>query len=139
MVTCHVTLGNDLLMNCELFFSGFVMANDVDNNRCYMLVHQAKRLNSPCIFITNHDAAFFPHLTIGDEFVPQEAATITTTPSTDQTKETVTTDGDSKKHLQFARCPLQTRISADSSSGYESQPEPNVAGFSKRGRQLTHY
>lgn len=42
------------------------MANDVDNNRCYMLVHQAKRLNSPCILITNHDASFMPHLTIGD-------------------------------------------------------------------------
>ncbi|KOB69241.1 tRNA (Cytosine-5-)-methyltransferase [Operophtera brumata] len=27
--------------------AGFVMANDVDNSRCYMLVHQAKRLNSP--------------------------------------------------------------------------------------------
>ncbi|KAK6629062.1 hypothetical protein RUM43_002879 [Polyplax serrata] len=24
---------------------GFVIANDIDNNRCYMLVHQAKRLN----------------------------------------------------------------------------------------------
>nr|XP_013100653.1 unnamed protein product [Stomoxys calcitrans] len=41
---------------------GFVLANDVDNNRCYMLVHQAKRMNSPCFVVTNHDSAFFPNL-----------------------------------------------------------------------------
>uniref|UniRef100_A0A1A9WT17 tRNA (cytosine(34)-C(5))-methyltransferase n=1 Tax=Glossina brevipalpis TaxID=37001 RepID=A0A1A9WT17_9MUSC len=41
---------------------GFVLANDVDNNRCYMLVHQAKRLNSPCFLVTNHDSAYFPNL-----------------------------------------------------------------------------
>ncbi|XP_004530450.1 tRNA (cytosine(34)-C(5))-methyltransferase [Ceratitis capitata] len=41
---------------------GFVCANDVDNNRCYMLVHQAKRLNSPCFVVTNHDSSFFPNL-----------------------------------------------------------------------------
>ncbi|XP_030568821.1 tRNA (cytosine(34)-C(5))-methyltransferase [Drosophila novamexicana] len=41
---------------------GFVLANDVDNNRCYMLVHQAKRLNSPCLLVTNHDSSFFPNL-----------------------------------------------------------------------------
>ncbi|XP_031842343.2 tRNA (cytosine(34)-C(5))-methyltransferase Nsun2 [Nomia melanderi] len=42
---------------------GFVIANDLDNNRCYMLVHQAKRLNSPVILITNHDASVLPNLT----------------------------------------------------------------------------
>ncbi|CAH1965534.1 unnamed protein product [Acanthoscelides obtectus] len=42
--------------------SGFVIANDVDNKRCYMLVHQAKRLNSPCIVIINHDSAVLPNL-----------------------------------------------------------------------------
>lgn len=41
---------------------GFVVANDVDNNRCYMLVHQAKRLNSPCFLVTNHDSSFYPNL-----------------------------------------------------------------------------
>lgn len=47
--------------------SGFVIANDVDNNRCYMLVHQAKRLNSPCIVITNHDSAVMPNFTVTDK------------------------------------------------------------------------
>ncbi|XP_040154451.1 tRNA (cytosine(34)-C(5))-methyltransferase [Anopheles arabiensis] len=42
--------------------SGFVMANDVDNNRCYMLVHQAKRLNSPCFVVTNGDSSTFPSM-----------------------------------------------------------------------------
>lgn len=41
--------------------TGFVVANDVDNNRCYMLVHQAKRLNSPCFIVTNHDSSFLPN------------------------------------------------------------------------------
>ncbi|KAH8273510.1 hypothetical protein KR018_009055 [Drosophila ironensis] len=43
---------------------GFVLANDVDNNRCYMLVHQAKRLNSPCLLVTNHDSSCFPNLLV---------------------------------------------------------------------------
>lgn len=47
-----------------MFTEGFVIANDLDNNRCYMLVHQAKRLNSPIILITNHDASVLPNFTI---------------------------------------------------------------------------
>lgn len=41
--------------------SGYVIANDIDNKRCYMLVHQAKRLNSPCIAVMNHDSAVLPN------------------------------------------------------------------------------
>ena len=40
---------------------GVVVANDVDNKRCYMLVHQAKRLHSACTVITNHDAGNMPN------------------------------------------------------------------------------
>lgn len=43
---------------------GFVLANDVDNNRCYMLIHQAKRLNTPCFLVTNADASVFPNLVV---------------------------------------------------------------------------
>uniref|UniRef100_A0A3Q3XLJ2 tRNA (cytosine(34)-C(5))-methyltransferase n=1 Tax=Mola mola TaxID=94237 RepID=A0A3Q3XLJ2_MOLML len=46
------------------FPEGFVIANDVDNKRCYLLVHQAKRLNSPCIMVVNHDASCIPTLMI---------------------------------------------------------------------------
>ena len=42
--------------------AGVVVANDADNKRCYMLVHQAKRLKSPCFMVTNHDASVFPML-----------------------------------------------------------------------------
>ncbi|GFT47148.1 hypothetical protein TNCV_3747921 [Trichonephila clavipes] len=45
---------------------GLIVANDLDNKRCYMLVHQAKRLNSPCLLITNNDAANFPNIKIKD-------------------------------------------------------------------------
>lgn len=41
--------------------TGFVIANDMDNTRCYMLVHQLKRLCSPCVVITNHDASQLPN------------------------------------------------------------------------------
>ena len=46
--------------------AGVVVANDVDNKRCYMLVHQAKRLNSPSFMVTNHDASVFPMLYFHD-------------------------------------------------------------------------
>ncbi|KAJ8334518.1 hypothetical protein SKAU_G00401570 [Synaphobranchus kaupii] len=46
------------------FPEGFVIANDVDNKRCYLLVHQAKRLNSPCIMVVNHDASNIPRLQV---------------------------------------------------------------------------
>ncbi|XP_010733993.3 RNA cytosine C(5)-methyltransferase NSUN2 [Larimichthys crocea] len=49
------------------FPEGFVIANDVDNKRCYLLVHQAKRLNSPCIMVVNHDASCIPTLKIDVE------------------------------------------------------------------------
>ena len=39
---------------------GFVLANDSDYKRCHLLVHQAKRLNSPALIVTNHDANFLP-------------------------------------------------------------------------------
>ncbi|XP_054276416.1 tRNA (cytosine(34)-C(5))-methyltransferase-like isoform X2 [Macrosteles quadrilineatus] len=47
--------------------SGVVIANDVDNTRCYMLVHQAKRLNSPCTLVTNHDASIMPNIYLEKE------------------------------------------------------------------------
>lgn len=47
--------------------TGFVIANDIDNSRCYMLVHQAKRLNSPCIAITNHNSQFMPNLFVDND------------------------------------------------------------------------
>eukprot|EP00058_Branchiostoma_floridae_P008503 XP_002593991.1 hypothetical protein BRAFLDRAFT_118815 [Branchiostoma floridae] len=48
----------------QSFPGGFVVANDADNKRCYMLVHQAKRLNSPCFLVTNHDASHMPNMTV---------------------------------------------------------------------------
>jgi 16S rRNA C967 or C1407 C5-methylase (RsmB/RsmF family) len=40
--------------------TGFVVANDVDAQRCNLLTHQTKRMCSPCLMITNHDAQTFP-------------------------------------------------------------------------------
>ncbi|OQR72984.1 tRNA (cytosine(34)-C(5))-methyltransferase-like [Tropilaelaps mercedesae] len=46
--------------------NGLVVANDVDNKRCYMLMHQAKRLRSSCLMVINHDASQLPNLHMAD-------------------------------------------------------------------------
>ena len=47
--------------------SGFVIANDLENKRCYMLMHQLKRLESPNFMIINQDASALPNLRLGDD------------------------------------------------------------------------
>ena len=36
--------------------TGFVIANDANRRRTYMLTHQIKRYNSPNFVVTNHNA-----------------------------------------------------------------------------------
>lgn len=40
--------------------SGCVVANDVEAQRCNLLTHQVKRMCSPALVVTNHDASQFP-------------------------------------------------------------------------------
>ncbi|KAL8796752.1 MAG: hypothetical protein Q9182_007306, partial [Xanthomendoza sp. 2 TL-2023] len=42
--------------------TGLVVANDVDYKRAHMLIHQIKRLNSPNLIVTNHDATMYPSI-----------------------------------------------------------------------------
>lgn len=42
--------------------TGLLIANDTDYKRCHMLVHQLKRLSSPNMIVTNHDATMFPSI-----------------------------------------------------------------------------
>lgn len=42
--------------------TGLLIANDKEYKRAQMLVHQCKRLNSPNLIVTNHDATMFPSL-----------------------------------------------------------------------------
>ena len=42
------------------------------NSRCYMLTHQIKRLQSPCIIVTNHDASIMPNFMIPDTTNPEK-------------------------------------------------------------------
>ena len=51
--------------NGEQLNEGFVIANDMDAKRAYMLTHQARRLNLPAMFVTNNDARKFPNLKSG--------------------------------------------------------------------------
>lgn len=44
-----------------------MVANDVDEQRCYMLVHQVKRISSPCVMMTNYAAQLFPAIQIQED------------------------------------------------------------------------
>lgn len=47
--------------------TGMLVANDSNYKRAQMLVHQVKRLNSPNLIVTNHDATMFPSIKIPSE------------------------------------------------------------------------
>lgn len=47
--------------------SGLLIANDADYKRAHMLIHQMKRLNSPNLIVTNHDATMFPSIKLPSE------------------------------------------------------------------------
>lgn len=47
--------------------SGFVVANDSNIARCYLLTHQVHRLASPAVIITNYDASTFPSLSLQEQ------------------------------------------------------------------------
>lgn len=42
--------------------TGVVVANDADTQRCNMLAHQAQRMRSPALIVTNHEAQSFPQI-----------------------------------------------------------------------------
>ena len=42
--------------------TGLLIANDADYKRAHMLIHQMKRLNSPNLIVTNHDATMYPSI-----------------------------------------------------------------------------
>ncbi|CAK7212435.1 tRNA (cytosine-5-)-methyltransferase ncl1 [Sporothrix bragantina] len=42
--------------------TGVLVANDADYKRSHLLIHQLKRLSSPNIIVTNHDATIYPSL-----------------------------------------------------------------------------
>lgn len=47
--------------------TGLLIANDADYKRAHMLIHQMKRLNSPNLIVTNHDATMFPSIKLPSE------------------------------------------------------------------------
>ncbi|CAL1709673.1 unnamed protein product [Somion occarium] len=47
--------------------SGLLIANDSDNRRTHLLIHQSARLPSPALMVTNHDASIFPVIKIPSE------------------------------------------------------------------------
>ena len=54
--------------------TGLLIANDADYKRAHMLTHQIKRLNSPNIIVTNHDATMFPSIKLPSDPVPEGTA-----------------------------------------------------------------
>lgn len=51
--------------------TGLLIANDVDYKRAHMLVHQMKRLSSPNIVVTNHDATVYPSIKLSSTYSPE--------------------------------------------------------------------
>ncbi|KAI4251329.1 MAG: hypothetical protein LQ352_004918 [Teloschistes flavicans] len=47
--------------------TGLLIANDVDYKRAHMLIHQIKRLHSPNLIVTNHDATMYPSIKLSSE------------------------------------------------------------------------
>lgn len=47
--------------------TGMLIANDMDYKRSHLLIHQLKRLSSPNMIVTNHDATLFPSLKLPSE------------------------------------------------------------------------
>lgn len=47
-----------------------MVANDMELKRCHLLAHQTKRLQSPCVVITNHDASLMPNICLGEDDTP---------------------------------------------------------------------
>jgi 16S rRNA C967 or C1407 C5-methylase (RsmB/RsmF family) len=60
----------------QLTPTGFVVANDADAQRCNLLTHQTKRMCSPCLMVTNHEAQAFPRIraSLLDKPAPGSAA-----------------------------------------------------------------
>ncbi|KKK18038.1 hypothetical protein ARAM_000766 [Aspergillus rambellii] len=42
--------------------TGLLIANDSDHKRAHMLIHQMKRISSPNLIVTNHDATMYPSI-----------------------------------------------------------------------------
>lgn len=55
--------------------TGLLIANDVDYKRAHMLIHQMKRLNSPNLIVTNHDATLYPSIKLPSDPV-REGGTV---------------------------------------------------------------
>lgn len=51
--------------------TGLLIANDADYKRAHLLIHQMKRLNSPNLIVTNHDATIFPSIKLPSEIVSE--------------------------------------------------------------------
>jgi multisite-specific tRNA:(cytosine-C5)-methyltransferase len=52
--------------------TGMLIANDADYKRSHMLIHQLKRLSSPNMIVTNHDATMYPALRIPNPEKPHQ-------------------------------------------------------------------
>lgn len=61
-VYIYIYIFIDGISNLYKKIAGLVVANDADYKRSHMLVHQSKRLQSPCFMATNHDGAHFPNI-----------------------------------------------------------------------------
>ncbi|KAL9602247.1 MAG: hypothetical protein Q9219_001971 [cf. Caloplaca sp. 3 TL-2023] len=85
--------------------TGLLICNDVDYKRAHMLIHQMKRLNSPNLIVTNHDATMYPSIKLPAEARPDGKPTHNKYLKFDRVLADVpcTGDGTSRKNLNVWR------------------------------------
>lgn len=77
---CQITVYSLDMEFCFILFlpfifplpEGYVVANDMDNKRCYLMTHQVKRIQSPNCMIINHDARILPNMFTSKDTVKYE-------------------------------------------------------------------
>ncbi len=62
-VGCCLHMFSEFCFDHKAFIPGIVVANDADAQRCNLLAHQTKRMCSPALIVTNHDATMYPIVT----------------------------------------------------------------------------
>lgn len=85
--------------------TGLLICNDVDYKRAHMLIHQMKRLSSPNLIVTNHDATMYPSIKLPPELKANEKATQNRYIKFDRVLADVpcTGDGTSRKNINVWR------------------------------------
>ncbi|KAL6051390.1 tRNA (cytosine(34)-C(5))-methyltransferase [Balamuthia mandrillaris] len=94
--------------------TGMVVGNDVDEKRCYLLVHQVQRLASPCVMMSNYPAQGFPLIKLEKGSDPvYHMAGYSSSPSSSSSLQQKEAEGEKNNLLYFDRILCDVPCSGD--------------------------